>query len=247
MTATHTTGDEQVLVNADSGVSYRPLDELTDSDEAEMDMSGDENDEPSTKRARLPGSQADGDSEPKFAPRWSNPDPYTVLPPVDNTTTGKKKDVVQLIRKARIQTGEARPSLPTAAEEFISFDADSDEGEGDEPSGCGPSGSGAASIAAASKSAATPALRAPSPATVETPRAQVGSTPVGQDISLAQDSDSALGSRKRTHDDHIKQQYTRPIFPMPPTPLCPEWEHKGFHNSAPWYRHHDDVNTTAEL
>lgn len=62
--------------------------------------------------------QTDGDSVPK----WSNPDPYTVLPPPDETQA-KKKDVVQLIRKAKvIHTEKAVSTNPVADnDDFISF------------------------------------------------------------------------------------------------------------------------------
>lgn len=52
-------------------------------------------------------------------PRWSNPDPYTALPPPDESSR-KKKDVVKLIRKARINPkSSAKPEAPT--DDFISF------------------------------------------------------------------------------------------------------------------------------
>lgn len=121
LSSSHTTGDEQALYNAENGVTYRDLDELSDSEEAEMDISGDEADgaeEPSTKRARL---GIDNSESGNSVPKWSNPDPYTALPP-ETSQAGKKKDVVQLIRKARVQEKETRTSLPSATEDFISFD-----------------------------------------------------------------------------------------------------------------------------
>lgn len=53
-------------------------------------------------------------------PRWSNPDPYTALPPPDESQK-KKKDVVKLIRKARIAS-ESKTKLETPTDDFISFD-----------------------------------------------------------------------------------------------------------------------------
>ncbi|CAK7203575.1 hypothetical protein SEUCBS139899_006310 [Sporothrix eucalyptigena] len=117
-----------------TGTTYLNLDDLSDSDETEMDMSGDEqgNEEteegevaPPRKRVRLATKSADE------APKWSNPDPYTVLPPTD-TSGVKKKDVVQLIRKARVQ-GEKAAALTSAdTEEFISCGFDSSDDESDE-------------------------------------------------------------------------------------------------------------------
>ncbi|KAK5651387.1 hypothetical protein OQA88_12544 [Cercophora sp. LCS_1] len=242
LTATHTTGNEQILYGADNGVTYRPLDELTDSDEAEMEESGAENGEPSTKRARVAGSQAEGDSEPKFAPRWCNPDPYTALPAVDTTTAGKKKDVVQLIRKARVQTGESRPSLPTTVEEFISFDGDSSEEEDDEPSGSG------VNLAAPPPTAPVPGAPIPvAPIPVVTAQAALGPS-YSNNIPVPQERNLALGSRKRTHNDVIKQPDTR--LTNPPTVkqlgVVSYWAAKPGEDPVPWYAFHHELETNRE-
>lgn len=54
--------------------------------------------------------------------KWSNPDPYTVLPPIDDTQR-KKRDVVKIIRKARVSTEKAviTNSQAAANDDFISF------------------------------------------------------------------------------------------------------------------------------
>jgi non-canonical poly(A) RNA polymerase PAPD5/7 len=107
--------------------SYRNVDDLSDSDEMDMDISdsgeGDWNSaEPPTKRARTNTSSVNPAQD---APKWSNPDPYTALPPPE--TTGRKKDVVQLIRKARVEAEAQKPALSTEAAEFISCDISDDE------------------------------------------------------------------------------------------------------------------------
>lgn len=115
------------FADAENGVVYRAIDQLSDSDEADMDMSDSENEsaEPTAKRARTTNQEATGDSVPK----WSNPDPYTALPPTEESDK-KKKDMVQLIRKARVQAAPGpRTSLPADDEDFIRCDTDS---EGDE-------------------------------------------------------------------------------------------------------------------
>jgi non-canonical poly(A) RNA polymerase PAPD5/7 len=118
-------GAEVNYADADRGVTYRALENLSDSDEAEMDMSGTDDERPSAKRARTSQKQ---EASAESAPRWSNPDPYTALPPPDASQT-KKKDVVQLIRKARVQAEKDHHSgIPEVAAEFISCDfSDSDE------------------------------------------------------------------------------------------------------------------------
>lgn len=53
-------------------------------------------------------------------PKWSNPDPYAALPPtIDNNH--KRKDYVQLIRKAKADAGEKK-ALLADTEDFISLD-----------------------------------------------------------------------------------------------------------------------------
>lgn len=107
----------------ENGVTYRAIDQLSDSDEADMDISDSDNEsgEPTAKRARTTKQAANGDS----APRWCNPDPYDALPPVEDTDR-KRKDMVQLIRKARVQATAPRSSLPGEDEDFIRLDVDSD-------------------------------------------------------------------------------------------------------------------------
>lgn len=100
--------------------TYRDVDDLSDSDEVDMDISdnGDEDsnvvDRPA-KRARTDLSDV---------PKWSNPDPYTALPPPETT---RKKDVVQLIRKARVEAEAKKPAVSTEAADFISCDFSEDD------------------------------------------------------------------------------------------------------------------------
>lgn len=112
--------------DADTGAKYMAVDDMSDSDETDMDMSEDDADvqQPKKKIARSDEKAADGDS----VPRWSNPDPYTALPPPDESR-GKKKDVVKLIRKARVTaTSENISNVKAASDDFISFDfGDEDE------------------------------------------------------------------------------------------------------------------------
>ncbi|AEO64470.1 uncharacterized protein THITE_2110633 [Thermothielavioides terrestris NRRL 8126] len=196
------TGTEVAFFNTEGGVTYRPLNELSDSDEAEMDISGDEaqaSEEPSAKRARLTVAQSASDNN---TPKWSNPDPYTALPP-ETTTQGKKKDVVQMIRKARIQSSQVRTSLPSEAADFISFDADEseasdhDDDHNDEPQ----------SAEAATLSAAAPTPRAQPD--LRLPPKPVPVKPTKTPVLLPDPTPSVFGTRKRTHDDEIKMPHTR--------------------------------------
>jgi non-canonical poly(A) RNA polymerase PAPD5/7 len=106
-------------------IKYVPIDDVSDSEEAEMDLSDDEGAEPKQKQARTETKAADGDSVPK----WSNPDPYTALPPPDESQR-KKKDV-KLIRKARVTSSSENTSKTEAVtDDFISFDFGDDDRDG---------------------------------------------------------------------------------------------------------------------
>ena len=125
----HDQNVEEILGDSNGRATYRDVDELSDSDEAAMEFSDDsdaEPQEPAAKRARVasgPTSAAD-----EAAPRWSNPDPYTALPPPDETTR-KKKDVVQLIRKARVEADSKKSTTASEAADFISCDFSDGEDE----------------------------------------------------------------------------------------------------------------------
>lgn len=116
--------EDPSLLDPSAEFKFRNLDELTDSEEEVMALSDEENAERSSKRARL--DMADSPTAPPV-PKWSNPDPYTSLPP-SGDTTAKRVDVVKLIRKARIDTTRAAGDA-TEADDFISFDMDEAETE----------------------------------------------------------------------------------------------------------------------
>lgn len=126
---THNEADNQSFPDsaAESRFKFRNVDELTDSDEEAMAQSEEEEDDDQriTKRARI-----DHRPNPGLAvPKWSNPDPYTALPPPADSTA-KRTDVVKLIRKARIDAARNLESA-TDAEDFISFDVDENASQAD--------------------------------------------------------------------------------------------------------------------
>ena len=149
------TTPEQLLgmVEDQSGSKrFLPAEDLSDSAEEDMDESDSNQDERSTtdgqtfsvylkpasgegeaasieppakRQAREPTASAR--HEGARIPQWSNPDPYTVLPPPDEAQR-KKRDVVKLIRKARI-VSENMPSAQSQVatnDDFISFGFDDD-------------------------------------------------------------------------------------------------------------------------
>jgi len=121
---------ERALGVADGSNSFHNPDDMSDDEEADMDVESDQDgvsgETREAKTARTQPKRADGDSIPK----WSNPDPYTVLPPPDETT-GKKRDVVKLIRKTRNADAEkvAGHNSVAANDDFISFGLDEEEEE----------------------------------------------------------------------------------------------------------------------
>ncbi|KAK4695630.1 hypothetical protein P7C71_g2156, partial [Lecanoromycetidae sp. Uapishka_2] len=136
---------DQMLGMATGQVKFMAAGDISDSEEEQMDESGSEKEnhedlrtascvndgyeerrgsEPPAKRRATANGTRDGTSEPK----WSNPDPYTVLPPVDDEQR-KRKDVVKLIRKARRDADDAKDgqyNQVAANDDFISFSMDDD-------------------------------------------------------------------------------------------------------------------------
>ncbi|KAJ9198258.1 hypothetical protein DTO021D3_3796 [Paecilomyces variotii] len=117
------------ILGAQEGVQkpapkFASIDNITDSEEEEMEESSDEGESHPRKKRAL-GTEV---PEPAPVPKWSNPDPYTVLPPVDETRA-KRKDVVKLIRKAKIAAPAAQKETDavTTNEDFISFGLDDEE------------------------------------------------------------------------------------------------------------------------
>ena len=150
----HDQGDfSEQMLGMSQGQKFMAAEDVSDSEEEQMDESGsdsgesvpnleradvvslgkgvnsdvEESLEPPLKRRALTSVSnhlQEGSSEPK----WSNPDPYTVLPPVDEATR-KRKDVVKLIRKARkeAEVNTTGSNQAAANDDFISFGVDGDD------------------------------------------------------------------------------------------------------------------------
>ncbi|KAI5299155.1 hypothetical protein KEM55_002508, partial [Ascosphaera atra] len=132
LTSQRETTPELVGVQQDESQGQRkflPLEQVSDSEETDMQMSADENGDgegPSRKRQAVESTSGAPQPAPAPAPKWSNPDPYTVLPPADEPPA-KKKDVVKMIRKAKVQAeadkAKEEPKNEVVANaDFISFD-----------------------------------------------------------------------------------------------------------------------------
>ncbi|GAP89487.1 putative DNA polymerase sigma [Rosellinia necatrix] len=119
---------ELMLGNTAVRATYRDVDELSDSDEVDMDISdnGDSDSNAADRPAKRQRTDLSAAAAAQDAPKkWSNPDPYTALPPPEST---RKKDVVQLIRKARVQAEAQKPAVSSEAADFISCDFSDDDG-----------------------------------------------------------------------------------------------------------------------
>lgn len=119
LTERRVSSPDPIFRGEDTINKFREVDDLTDSEVEDMDVSqfnGDD-EQPISKRLRSGNS-------------WSNPDPYTVLPPVTETQK-KKKDVVKLIRRSRVTTtttavSQSTLTTPANGDDFISLDMGDD-------------------------------------------------------------------------------------------------------------------------
>ncbi|THC99300.1 hypothetical protein EYZ11_001206 [Aspergillus tanneri] len=189
-------------------LKFASLETLSDSEEADMDVSddGDENGDhdeashPRKKRAlETNNSNATRTPAPAPVPKWSNPDPYTVLPPPDESQS-KRVDVVKLIRKARIAASASQPTQADAVatnEDFISLGDLVNEERYKPPE----------------------------------------DAPVGPRRHL-QGGDSALGNRKRTYDDELKGVSKKTGKPLSKYyadgSIIDEWRRRANETGTPW-------------
>ncbi|KAI1628233.1 topoisomerase TRF4 [Exophiala viscosa] len=118
--------EDSSLLDPNADLKFRNLDEITDSEEEVMAVSEDEGEGRGAKRARVTANLSD---TVQTAPKWSNPDPYTSLPPVgDADATAKRTDVLKLIRKARVDA-QNQSDIKSTADDFISFDVNASDTE----------------------------------------------------------------------------------------------------------------------
>jgi len=108
----------------DAPSRFKAVDDISSEDEIEEEMTAADSNEVPTKRRKV-----DASSTVVVATKWSNPDPYTTLPPVDENRA-KRTDVVQLIRKAKVDAAvEGALSKNEIAEnnDFVPLDFGSDD------------------------------------------------------------------------------------------------------------------------
>ncbi|KAL8818995.1 MAG: hypothetical protein Q9191_007824 [Dirinaria sp. TL-2023a] len=244
---------EEEMVESDPESEYEPANQLNGgpgSAKESRDNKMDDPKEPPSKRRALQADSKEGSSVPK----WSNPDPYTVLPPVDDAQR-KRKDVVKLIRKARVAPEKENTENEVSANnDFISFGLEDDDASEPKdaspppgaptgprhpnqrsynPTANGPPGTSSAQI--------TSDTMGPPPGLPSSLPPKPESTSNGGGKAAGNDS---LGSRKRTYDDEIKANPPAPRFPFKKGKgdksngsVSREWIPSANQNPTPWLIH----------
>ena len=282
---------EQMLGMA-NGQKFMAAEDISDSDEEQMsesDQSGSDDvdlvdkpmagqggqaaedvQEPASKRRALT-SIVQGSKDAASEPKWSNPDPYTVLPPTDEQR--KRRDVVKLIRKSRKEAEGSAAELDQAAanDDFISFGMDSGEvsvppspsADGQDDTGGGVTGapSGPRSFSHLQNLHGRDLPESPDqPAAALSLRSTLGSAqdstriPDEVVLDMPQDKnnshtiygprgDDALGNRKRTRDDNIKG-YKNEVSLINGS-ILHDWIPPPGTNPTPWLRKTETLTANA--
>ncbi|KAH0542823.1 hypothetical protein FGG08_002777 [Glutinoglossum americanum] len=246
--------------------------------------------EPSRKKHVRPANGVQN-ADNASLPKWSNPDPYTVLPPTEEVQR-KKKDVVKLIRKARLLPKKEETSNSIIDnDDFISFNFDDEEKQESDvesshsrsggeavvgaPTGprsnrverfshrdhfqqqhMRPGAPGLATKTLTSSSLPPPPLTGVSnhllpprpipPAQLsedqsippKSGKSSIREVPI--DVWPPPDTSAALGNRKRTHDDRIKDESSRDFYrgggnsALPDGTIVPKWAPRSGSNPTPW-------------
>ncbi|KAI1106534.1 hypothetical protein F4804DRAFT_330142 [Jackrogersella minutella] len=237
-------GNSELMLGDTAGrATYRDVDELSDSDEAEMDISDNSDSEvaePANKRARTSNTTTKAEQD---APRWSNPDPYTALPPPDESSR-KKKDMVQLIRKARVEAEAKKPAAQIEGLDFISCDFSDDVG--DAQSWTNQVGDTLHTLRGAESTTTSSPHQPPTLPLPPSREKYFESTGTQAPKSVAEGNrkkpidltaSTSLGNRKRTFNDSIKLPHTslslKPNKMRVDGDILPAWRPKD-NNPCPW-------------
>ncbi|CAO1598526.1 hypothetical protein XANCAGTX0491_002288 [Xanthoria calcicola] len=230
---------------------------------SELDTSEEIMEPPAKRRA----TDAAKDSKQEASlPKWSNPDPYTVLPPVDEVQR-RRKDVVKIIRKARIATEneETTENQVAANDDFISFGFGEDKVSSKKSRSSSPSDSANGHQPVVSEAPTGPPSfshlnnlhgsnihGAPGTSDLRPSALEMGPPPgllngSEQSTEFYPDQTEALGNRKRTHEDEIKgeaaQGSIKGYKPKSSGSVLREWQCSENIDPIPWLI--DDHRFTA--
>lgn len=232
----------------DEGATYKRLEDLSDSEDAAMSISGESDSdsaEPAKKRARIQEAQPASSTN---APRLSNPDPYTALPPTEDAR--KKKDVVQLIRKARMQPSGSNDTIPTEpAADYIAF--------GDSGSEDNVTGASTEALASAPPNAPTGPKLATKSARQEADQfarnAYKSSRGVSDNARIEEPARASMGTRKRTHDDYLKPAHVGTMMKgkkpavIDPQFIDSKWQVGDGVDPCPWNKNHSTDSANVAI
>ena len=212
---------EEALHDKEGAAKFRDLDELSDDDEQEMEISSHSSQSDSEKPSKKRSKTAASDSTANAAPKWSNSDPYAALPCPDETQQ-KKRDVVALIRKARNEEAEKQTTGLQEADEFIAFESSEDEEE-----------EARHDLPPKPPTEPPPPLPSGPPPPLGMPDGAInGSIPIQRDLN------GPLGSRKRTANDEIKPPNYGKLKKASMKPakglVVHAWEPKPDEDPCPW-------------
>ncbi|KAL8774536.1 MAG: hypothetical protein Q9209_000909 [Squamulea sp. 1 TL-2023] len=237
---------------------------------SKLNATGETSEPPAKRRA----TDAAKESKQEIGiPKWSNPDPYTVLPPVDETQR-KRKDMVKIIRKARIaaEKEEIIENQVAANDDFISFGFGGDRVTNEKSRSSSPRESGRAQQSGVPGAPTGPesfshlnhlhkptVLGAPGTSDLTPSAIDLGPPPglangsqmkpefVVNRPKFYPDQAEALGNRKRTHEDEIKGQAVRVAVkaqkPISSGSVLREWQSFENIDPTPWLV--DDHRFTA--
>jgi len=130
-TRRETTPEQLEGMNSEGQVRFKEAESSSDEADAKIiDLTHEDEEDDHDATAPRKRTKLDAPAE-SAAPRWSNPDPYTVLPPPE-TLGAPKKDIVQVIRKAKMDSSAKSDDKNAAKEnDFISLNFDDDFDEDD--------------------------------------------------------------------------------------------------------------------
>jgi non-canonical poly(A) RNA polymerase PAPD5/7 len=216
---------------------FKNISPSSDHEGAEMDMETDtEKANPPPKK--LPSEKDVAEArEITVAPKWSNPDVYTALTreQVMSQSSHKGMRIIDTIRKARNAPEQSKEAnAVTDNDDFLSLDMESVD--------INPKGSNGSRVVVD--------LRVSTPTKPKGQSAQMQPTKAKNVLEVPEEVDSALGSRKRTHDDEIKTPPKKgrcgpKSHQMLSASIVPEWRPKNEKAAAPWFNPSQDTNTTA--
>lgn len=119
-------------MNTEGRVHFMNLEWSNDDSDGHTSQQGPESDQESDDAGPRKRTKIRSPTPEAARPKWSNPDPYTSLPP-EGSQDGPKKDIVKLIRKAKGDTGKNDPANALKdSVDFISLNDASEEGEASE-------------------------------------------------------------------------------------------------------------------